>query len=216
MLTTPAGISTKLREASVTIDPTFITFFASLVCETPEEKKTTPTIALGTVKLNARYLFQGTDRLSFELYCNATLGRRNAHDKDDYKDDGNDDKKHRATLEGLLTCYQGVWTLAETINGLKFSSIYSLLDPDAPKEVLSVLGNLELSNLELLYGYDRRNGNQFLLVGSLMLGKLELVITYIYNSHGWSLTVELGLSKTNKTLGTIISSIVGPGDSIPA
>ena len=219
----PKNIPTKLKEVSVWIDPKSISFFASLVCSTPSKDESIPAISLGTVRLSAQYLFQGIHKFSLKLYCNAILSQtvnRNTDDGQDQNDEDDEDddsasSQSVAMLDGVIEYDEGVWTLAGSIDGLSFKSIYSLLDPRAQDDVLSVLGNLKLSNLRLVYSYQKNGeGSDFFLTGNLSLGKLELAMTYTYDSNGWFFKAELGSSTENETVGTIVRSMLDDDDDV--
>ena len=215
----PKFIPTELKEAFVEIDSESITFFASLTCGTPSKNKVFPAIALGAVELRVFYSFQGTDNLSFEFFCSTSLNpqiRQTAEDAGDDDRDDSLDSQDAGTLDAVIAYEDGVWTLAGSINALNFGSIYSLLDPDAQEDVLSVLEHIRLSDLKLVYQYKDGLGNNFSLQGALLLGDLRLGMTYEYNLNGWELAATLGSSTTSASLGSILASITGDHDVLPS
>ena len=209
----PQGISTKLTEVVVEINNKSISFSASLVFGIPSDQEPVPPILFGNIDLSLNYFFASKDNISLEFYVTASLSPKPT----DSEEDEDDISADEAALDGMITYEDGEWILRASISALNFGSISSLLDPSAREDVLSILGNMELSELELIYHYQKDGKSKdFSLVGVVDIGELTLEMSYRYNAFGWEFNANLGTSTQEATVGSVIESILGPDDnSIP-
>lgn len=140
--------------------------------------------------------------------------------------------KSQATGESLtatfsiLLRYQnldqvGHWTIAASARNLSVALIRSFFNDDAQDSVMAVLGGLTLANADVVYTFATKQASAFTMRGTLLLGDLELDLTYLNpdpsSPSGWSFTATLRVDSPDSTIGKVAESIVpGASDSLPS
>lgn len=209
----PTFLPTKLKELAVEINKESISFYSSLEYRAPSAKEQIPAIQLQSVALYACYYFKAPEDFIAELSFFSNLRQPPKKPADHGEDD--EEITNFATdgrLDGTIGYNGGKWTLQGSIRTLSFRTVYQLLDPQAQEDIASVLGNMELSTLDLEYNYEKGLGSDFTLTGTIKLGELDLSMSYVYNKDGWEFIAELATSNKNATLGSVLKSIIGEHD----
>lgn len=211
----PNYLPTKLKELAVEINRESISFYSSLECRAPSAKEQIPAIQLQSVALYACYYFKAPEDFTAELSFFSNLRqppKKPAAQGETGEDEEITNVATDGRLDGTISYNGGKWTLQGSIRTLSFRTVYQLLDPQAQEDIASVLGNMELSTLDLEYNYEKGLGSNFTLTGTVKLGELDLSMSYVYTKDGWEFTADLATSNKNATLGSVLKSIIGEQD----
>ena len=143
-----------------------------------------------------------------------------------------------------LSYVSGSWQLAGYVTNLQMGLLLGFFDPDLNGPLVEILGQLTLSELDIIYTYSSKLATSFLLSGTITLGALELRLFYQYASSAatvgqsaadlghktgdpsvqpkptsgsmWSFQASLGTTGQTANIGEIMDSIVpNASSSIP-
>lgn len=209
----PKQIPTNVEAARLQIDQEAISFYGLITCNDPSGTETIPPVRLDRVELSSTYTYGGSGKGKLQLALNfdVVLTPPPGSDPEDPEDD-----PEPTTLAGGIDYNAGDWTLTASMTPLDFATIYEFFDPQAQDEVLTVLGKIQVFELDLVYNYKSGVGSDFKFEGILLLGELELQVKYNYTPEGWTLDAILGATTEGATLGGIIEGISGEKDILPS
>lgn len=189
---------TTVVQAYVTLTETTISFGGILQDSPPTQ---VPALNLATLELDASYEWgtkQGT------LSCDVGIML-------EPPENTTAEYQVPASLWGKLSYEKGNWTVAASVQNLYASALYTFFDADAQKGgVMSFLERIEIEYLDLEYTYQKDKKDTFKFTGNILVGDLQLKLTYKYQPDTWTFSAKLDpdVSGTS-TVGDIVDSIVG-------
>jgi hypothetical protein len=196
-----------VTEASLEIDSTTFAFAGTITCGEPKnDVNKVPMISLGQVSLDFQYIFGGAQKGDFLLSLEVDV-EISAPPESEYQTP--------TKITGSLDYDGAEWTLRGSMKSCFASTLYQFFDPDSRDEVMKSLEALELHSLDLVYHYQKGVGSDFKFEGSLLLGDLELDLTYKYDAKDWSFDAVLGAKDEKSNIGSILESITGDEDLLP-
>ncbi len=113
-------------------------------------------------------------------------------------------------LTGQVHYSKETWTLSASIHDASAAYLYALFDSDSQNGISSFLYKIWLREVNITYKYPK-SGSEFsssiLLDGVLVLGELEMDLTYKKIGTSWIFRATIGGKGGTTTLGSIVDSI---------
>lgn len=202
----PHEIPTFVTRATMTVSDDCISFGGRIECG--RDLGDGPSLRLGTLSLDSSYKWSG----DFELVLDVDVQLIPAPDAD--LDQGSADLRGQLRYDSDAK----VWSVSAALSNLNGAALYSLFDKQSRDSVTQLLQNVQIPWAELYYDHTKQ-GNKFRLVGSLLLGPLELDLLFTHDSSRWAFAATLEASQPDDqplpTVGAIVESVFGDASELP-
>ena len=200
----PSVLPTELTTASFLLDENSFQVNGVVVCPDPDPNESVPPVRLGQVGISMAFAWKPTT--SFDLQLNMVVAIT-PQDTTRFQ---------TALLLGSLSYDtsggNSSWQLAGSLQDLNFGTLYSFFAKDSQDAAMSILENITIKELDLVYNYVKSEGgsaSDFQFNGAITLGELELDMAYTYTPEKWTITATLGTSEQTPTsVNSILSSVV--------
>jgi hypothetical protein len=208
---------------SITVDAAAISFSAEVYCHVRLTPSSVPNLTFDYATLAASHAFQ-SGQTSFTLAVGFTLSPRGgpkpkppdpATLAGERWDDQYDHVPPDSTaIDASISYNSGTWTLHGDIIGLNLGVLYSLFDH--ADLMVNFLEHITIKGLSVTYQYVKSTkpgdktsaGKSLLIEGSILIGLLELDLTYQHNGGSdWQFTAGAGAAGTVSSLGAVLGSI---------
>ncbi|KAI1817183.1 hypothetical protein GGS20DRAFT_592644 [Poronia punctata] len=203
----PEGIPTQVAQAQISISDDGISFVGELVCDRVPDGDV-PGIAISYLGLQASYFWAGKKGAFVELDVVIAL-----------EPSPSSDNQEAAEMKGKMVYDSSggsaSWQVSVYVSDLNAGMLYSLFDQESRNAVASLLDQIELKSLQLDYNYSSqtKKSSSFNVYGSLLLGPLELDLSFDYTDKKWDFVAQLKAKDSPATtVGEILNSIIPDAD----
>jgi len=148
------------------------------MCDTLKDGKV-PKVAINDLGLQASYAWSGSKAkvfLELDVRCVGVTLSPAASDPD------REEAEMRGVVSYVYAQSESNWHLSVFISNLRAGLLHSLFDSDSP-DTIAVLQHVELKGMQMEYYYAPKTGepSHFNMCGPLLLGTLELDVSFDYN-----------------------------------
>ncbi|KAM3513554.1 hypothetical protein MY11210_002841 [Beauveria gryllotalpidicola] len=194
----PLGMPTKIARVNVQISDDGIIFDGAIICP-PAPNTDVPSLSLADLELNASYAWGGSLDLGFIVEIDLLPSSTSAF-------------QDIARLRGDLIYGDSTWSISASIEDFRAAALYSLFETSSRDTVLPLIEALAIRTLyvEYLYG-SGGEPSSFSCIGTLLLGPLELDLTFNHTVSDWEFFASLGSDQPESaqtSLGEIIQGIM--------
>lgn len=186
----PACLNPVIHDLELDISSTSVGFFASVATLRADES-TIPTIELENLDLSLRYTF-ATPNTSpfFELGLEGSLILQARESLNNFRPSAQ--LSAEVAYHGDQSGDQSRWTISVTTSQVLFASLYDLFSEGGQNDaIMNMMEQVYVPFARATYEYSARTPSKLTMIGTLLIGQVELDLMYTHTGEDWRLTAAL-------------------------